>query len=150
MAELLLINGPNLDQLGQREPDLYGSTTLAQIEARCLALAREAGHSLACFQSNAEHALVERIHQAGRDGVAFILINPAAFTHTSIALRDALLGAEIPFIEIHLSNIQAREEFRHRSFLSDVARGVIAGLGPIGYELAVRAAVDMLEQPGND
>jgi len=150
MAELLLINGPNLDQLGQREPHLYGATTLAQIEARCIAQAREAGHSLACFQSSAEHALVERIHQARRDGVAFILINPAAFTHTSIALRDALLGTDIPFIEIHLSNIQAREEFRHRSFLSDIACGVIAGLGPIGYELAVSAAVDRLGQHGND
>ena len=144
MAELLLLNGPNLDQLGHREPGLYGTITLAQIESLCTALAQDAGHRLACFQSNAEHRLVERIHQAGRDSVAFILINPAAFTHTSIALRDALLSVEIPFIEIHLSNVQAREAYRHHSYFSDVARGTITGLGPLGYELGLRAAIELL------
>lgn len=150
MADLLLINGPNLDQLGRREPELYGATTLAQIERRCLEIAQNAGHALSCFQSNAEHELVQRVHQAGLDGVAFILINPAAYTHTSIALRDALLGVAIPFIEIHLSNIHARETFRHHSYLSDVAHGTIGGLGPIGYELAVRAAIEALGQRDED
>jgi 3-dehydroquinate dehydratase-2 len=150
MAELLLLNGPNLDQLGRREPGIYGTMTLAAIESRCAALAQDAGHRLTCFQSNAEHRLVERVHQAGRDGVAFILFNPAAFTHTSIALRDALLGSAIPFIEIHLSNVQAREDFRQRSYFSDVARGTITGFGPVGYELAVRAAIEMLRTAGGD
>jgi 3-dehydroquinate dehydratase-2 len=144
MASILLLNGPNLNLLGSREPDQYGHTTLADIEARLAALAAAAGHELTAFQSNAEHALVERIHQAGRDGVAYILINPAAFTHTSVAIRDALLGVKIPFIEVHLSNVHAREPFRQHSYLSDVADGVIAGLGAQGYEFALPAAISRL------
>lgn len=141
MASILLINGPNLDLLGQREPETYGKTTLAEVESRCAALASDLGASLECFQSNAEHGIVDRIHQAGREGVDCIVINPAAFTHTSVAIRDALLAVSIPFIELHLSNTHARESFRHHSFFSDIARGIIAGLGVEGYELAVRAAV---------
>lgn len=138
---LLLLNGPNLNLLGRREPARYGTSTLAEIDNRLQALATQAGAVLATFQSNAEHELVERIHRAGDDGTRFILINPGAFTHTSVALRDALLGVEIPFIEVHLSNIFARESFRHHSYLSDVAAGVICGLGPQGYELALQAAL---------
>ncbi len=145
MAELLLINGPNLNRLGQREPGLYGRTTLADIENRLHQQAGASGHDLHCFQSNAEHALVERIHQASDEGIAFILINPAALTHSSIALRDALLSTSIPFIEIHLSNVHAREAFRQQSYLSDIARGVITGLGAQGYELALAAAIHQLE-----
>jgi 3-dehydroquinate dehydratase-2 len=141
MAQLLLLNGPNLNLLGTREPGLYGFDTLVDIERRCVELARNLGpHELACYQSNAEHALIDRIHAARLEGVAFIIINPAAFTHTSVALRDALLGVGIPFIEVHLSNIFAREPFRHHSYLSDIAVGVISGLGAQGYELAVQAA----------
>ena len=148
MAKLLLLNGPNLNLLGTREPGVYGSITLAAIEQRCVELARELGpHELACFQSNAEHALIERIHAARQEGVAFIVINPAAFTHTSVALRDALLGVSIPFIELHLSNVFAREPFRHHSYLSDIAVGIISGLGAHGYELAVRAADHYLATP---
>lgn len=147
MARLLLLNGPNLNLLGTREPALYGAATLASIEQRAVALAKELGHELATFQSNAEHELIGRIHQAGRDGVAFIIFNPAAFTHTSVALRDALLGVAIPFIEVHLSNIHAREAFRRHSYFSDVAVGVVAGLGALGYELAVRAASERLSRP---
>ena len=139
MASILVLNGPNLNLLGSREPDKYGHQTLEDIEDRLEALAQ--GHSIDFYQSNAEFELVERIHQAGADGIDFILINPAAFTHTSIALRDALLGVDIPFIEVHLSNVHAREEFRHRSYLSDVAVGVISGLGAQGYELALAAAL---------
>ena len=141
MATLLVLNGPNLNLLGTREPGIYGSDTLADIEARLRAQAEAAGHRLAFFQSNAEHALIEQIHRARADGVAFIIINPAAFTHTSVALRDALLATGIPFIEVHLSNVHAREPFRHRSYFSDVAVGVIAGLGSQGYELALAAAL---------
>lgn len=141
MAKLLLLNGPNLNLLGTREPELYGAETLADIEQRCIALAQQLGpHQLACLQSNAEHVLIERIHAARSEGVAFIIINPAAFTHTSVALRDALLGVGIPFIEVHLSNVFAREPFRHHSYLSDKAVGVISGLGAHGYELALQAA----------
>ena len=148
MAKLLLLNGPNLNLLGTREPGIYGADTLAAIERRCAALAMELGpHDLACFQSNAEHALIDRIHAAGLEGVAFIVINPAAFTHTSVALRDALLGVGIPFIEVHLSNVFAREPFRHHSYLSDIAAGVISGLGAQGYELALRAADHYLATP---
>ena len=148
MAKLLLLDGPNLNLLGTREPGVYGSITLAAIEQRCVELARELGpHELACFQSNAEHVLVERIHTARQEGVAFIVINPAAFTHTSVALRDALLGVSIPFIELHLSNVFAREPFRHHSYLSDIAVGIISGLGAHGYELAVRAADHYLATP---
>ena len=148
MAKLLLLNGPNLNLLGTREPGIYGTATLADVEQRCMALALRLGpHELSCFQSNAESALIERIHTAGREGVAFILINPAAFTHTSVALRDALLGVGIPFIEVHLSNVFAREPFRHHSYLSDIAVGVISGLGPHGYELALHAADHYLATP---
>ncbi len=142
MAHILVLNGPNLNLLGTREPGLYGQETLASIEQRLTALA--ADHQIAFFQSNAESALIDRIHQAGADGVAFILINPAALTHTSVALRDALLGVEIPFIEVHLTNLFAREPFRHHSYLSDVAVGVISGLGTHGYELALAAALRRL------
>ena len=147
MARLLLLNGPNLNLLGTREPATYGSATLASIEQRVGALAKEAGHELATFQSNAEHELVNRIHQAGREGVAFIVFNPAGFTHTSVALRDALLGVAIPFIEVHLSNIHAREPWRRHSYFSDVAAGSVVGLGAYGYELAVRAAIERLSRP---
>jgi len=141
MAKLLLLNGPNLNLLGTREPKLYGSETLTDIEQRCVALAHNLGsHQLHCFQSNAEHTLVDHIHAARAEGIAFIIINPAAFTHTSVALRDALLGVGIPFIEVHLSNVFAREPFRHHSYLSDIAVGVISGLGAQGYELALQAA----------
>jgi len=145
--KLLLLNGPNLNLLGSREPGIYGSDTLAAIEKRAAEVARETGHELVAFQSNAEHALVERIHAARSDGFAFIIINPAAFTHTSVALRDAFLAVRIPFIEVHLSNPAAREAFRHHSFLSDVASGCISGLGAYGYELAVRAAARQLASP---
>ena len=142
MARILVLNGPNLNLLGSREPGLYGQDTLADIERRLQAQAE--GHEIAFFQSNAEGALVDRIHQAGSDRVDFILINPAALTHTSVALRDALLGVAIPFIELHLSNVFAREPFRHHSYLSDVAVGVISGLGAQGYELALAAALRRL------
>ena len=144
MARILVLHGPNLNLLGAREPDHYGSESLASIDAALQRRAGEAGHELVCFQSNAEHELVERIHQAGREGVGFIVINPAAFTHTSVALRDALLGVGIPFIEVRLSNVYRRERFRHRSYFSDVAVGVITGLGPQGYVLALEAALARL------
>lgn len=140
MARILVLNGPNLNLLGRREPGVYGNETLDEIRACLLQMASEYGHELDFFQSNAEHELVEQIHGAGRDGTAFILINPAALTHTSIALRDALLGVGIPFIEVHLSNVHSREAFRRHSYLSDVAVGVITGLGGQGYELALEAA----------
>jgi len=144
MAKILLINGPNLNLLGHREPGHYGQESLAEIEQRLKHQA--ADHELLCFQTNAEHEIVNRIHQAAKDAVDFILINPAAFTHTSVALRDALLAVAIPFIEIHLSNVYAREEFRHHSYLSDIAEGVISGLGTQGYELALQAALHRCEQ----
>ena len=128
MARLLLLNGPNLNLLGTREPATYGTATLASIEQRAVALAKDAGHELAAFQSNAEHELINRIQQAGRDGVAFIIFNPAAFTHTSVALRDALLGVAIPFIEVHMSNIHAREPWRHSEFEAK-AIGCTSGIG---------------------
>lgn len=142
MASILVLNGPNLNMLGVREPGVYGNLTLAEIEANLSRLAKQAGHSLTCYQSNAEGALVDRIHAAYQEVVDFILINPGAYTHTSIALRDALLATKIPFIEVHLSNVHAREPFRKHSYLSDIARGVICGLGPIGYELALTAALE--------
>ena len=145
MSRLLVLNGPNLNLLGSREPEIYGFDTLADIDARLQALAAEAGHELSCLQSNAEHELVGAIHRAAADGVGFIIFNPGAFTHTSIALRDALLGVGIPFIEVHLSNVHAREDFRQHSYLSDVAKGVITGLGARGYEFAVQAALALLE-----
>jgi len=144
MAQILLLNGPNLNLLGSREPEIYGSATLPQIEARLMALARSKGHDLVTAQSNAEHELVGRIQTAKQDGVEFAIINPGAFTHTSIALRDAFLAAALPFIEVHLSNIYGREEFRHRSYLSGIAVGCIVGLGAQGYELAFEAACTRL------
>ncbi len=149
MAKLLVINGPNLNLLGTREPQHYGHTTLAEIGARLTELATAAGHTLESFQSNAEHGLVERIHRARDEDVAFIIINPAAFTHTSVALRDALAAVAIPFIEVHLSNVHAREPFRKHSYLSDIAHGVISGLGPLGYELALTAALQQLSANNN-
>jgi 3-dehydroquinate dehydratase-2 len=140
MASLLLINGPNLNLLGSREPGIYGRTSLSEIERNLCSKADSLGHVLACFQSNGEHAIIERIQKAAADKVEFILLNPGAFSHTSIAIRDALLGTGIPFIEIHLSNIFAREEFRHHSYLSDIAAGCMFGLGALGYELALLAA----------
>lgn len=146
MADLLIINGPNLNLLGAREPEHYGTDTLDSINQRLEARASEAGFSLECVQSNAEVELIEHIHKAGKDGVRFIIINPAAFTHTSVALRDALSGVEIPFIEVHLSNVHAREAFREHSYFSDIAVGVISGLGALGYELAVQAAIEQLNK----
>ncbi|MAD46140.1 MAG: type II 3-dehydroquinate dehydratase [Oceanospirillaceae bacterium] len=146
MASILVLQGPNLNLLGTREPHIYGSTTLADLEQQLTAAAAAAGHELQQFQSNAEHELINRIHAARSDGTGFIIINPAAFTHTSVALRDALSGVAIPFIEIHISNVHAREDFRHHSYLSDIATGVIAGLGTQGYDLALRAAISHLEQ----
>ena len=148
MARVLLLNGPNLNLLGTREPEVYGTDTLDSIEKHAATLARAAGHELIAFQSNAEHELVERIHRAPAEGVSFLIFNPGAFTHTSIALRDALLGTRLPFIEIHLSNTQAREPFRQHSYFSDIAVGSIVGLGALGYELAVRAAVQRLAHSG--
>lgn len=146
MATVLLLNGPNLNLLGRREPGHYGRETLASIEKHLTGLADARGARLECFQSNAEHELVERIQRAGDEEVNFIIINPAAFTHTSIAIRDALLAVAIPFIEVHLSNVHAREPFRRHSYFSDRAEGVIAGLGPAGYEYALDAALRRTRQ----
>lgn len=140
MTRLLLLNGPNLNLLGNREPQIYGPETLEVIERRAAEIAREDGHEMLCFQSNAEHELIARIQRASAENVAFLIFNPGAFTHTSIALRDAVLAVRLPLIEVHLSNPQAREEFRRKSYFSDIAVGVIAGFGAFGYELAVRAA----------
>ena len=145
MARILLINGPNLNLLGTREPELYGATTLADIESQLTAEAKELGHELVAVQSNAEAELVDAV-QSAAGNTAFVLINPGAFTHTSVALRDALLGVAIPFIEIHISNIHAREEFRRQSYFSDVAAGIVAGLGPQGYGLALQAADNLLKE----
>jgi 3-dehydroquinate dehydratase-2 len=145
MSRLLLLNGPNLNLLGSREPEIYGSDTLAAIEERLRKIAGEAGHELTAFQSNAEHELIERVHGAKKAGIAFLILNPGAFSHTSIALRDAILGVKLPFIEVHLSNIFARESFRQHSYFSDIASGCIFGLGPLGYELALRAAIRKLQ-----
>ena len=141
MALLLVLNGPNLNLLGSREPEVYGRTTLAQIEQELTDLANTAGHQLQFWQSNAEHVLIDRIHAARGDGTRFIVINPGAFTHTSIALRDALAAVAIPFIEVHLSNVHAREAFRQHSYLSDIAVGVITGLGVDSYRLGLDAAL---------
>ena len=140
MAGILLLNGPNLNLLGLREPQIYGSASLQSIEAKLAELARSRGHSLSAFQSNAEHELIAKIHATKQDGIAFVIVNPAGYSHTSIALRDAFLAVEVPFIEVHLSNVFARETFRQHSYLSDIAVGCIFGLGPIGYELALEAA----------
>jgi 3-dehydroquinate dehydratase-2 len=144
MAIISVINGPNLNLLGSREPTIYGSTTLDDIETSLRQLAEENGHQLMFYQSNAEHDLVNRVQQNKQDNVDVILINPAAFTHTSVALRDALLATDIPFIELHLSNVHARESFRQHSYFSDVAKGVICGFGPDSYELALRAALPII------
>lgn len=145
MAKILVLHGPNLNLLGTREPETYGRTTLSEIDGDLVRIAEAEGHELASFQSQAESALIDRIHAAGHDGTACILINPAAFTHTSVALRDALLAVKIPFIELHLSNPHAREPFRHHSYFSDVAMGVIAGFGADSYRLALRAAIARLD-----
>lgn len=144
LATLLLLNGPNLNLLGQREPAIYGHATLADIEQELAQRTAGAGHTLHHFQSNAEHELVERVQAARNDGTDFILVNPAAFTHTSVALRDALAAVAIPFIEIHLSNPHAREPFRHQSFFSDLAVGIVAGFGADSYRLALTAALNRL------
>lgn len=146
MADLLVLNGPNLNLLGDREPQHYGKIGLAEINARLTKQAEAAGHRLQCFQSNAEHELIDRIQRAAMEGVAFILLNPAGYTHTSVALRDALAATRIPFIEVHLSNIHARETFRHHSYFSDIAVGVVSGLGAQGYELALTAAIERLKK----
>jgi 3-dehydroquinate dehydratase-2 len=149
MSVFLLINGPNLNLLGSREPEVYGATRLADIEARCVSLAAELGHELSCFQSNAEHELINRVQQAATDGADFIILNPGGLTHTSIALRDALLAVEIPFIEIHLSNTFAREDFRHSSYFSDIASSCLFGFGAYGYELALQAASHYVTSAGD-
>jgi len=140
MTRLLLLNGPNLNLLGSREPGIYGAETLEAIERRAVQLARDEGRELLCFQSNAEHELIARIQQAAAERIGVLIFNPGAFTHTSIALRDAVLAMRLPMIEVHLSNPQARAEFRRTSYFSDIALGVISGFGALGYELAVRAA----------
>ena len=146
MSTFLLINGPNLNLLGSREPDVYGTTSLEDIEAAASAHAKELGHELQCYQSNAEHELIDRVQLAANDGVSFIILNPGAFTHTSVALRDALLAVEIPFIELHLSNTFAREEFRHKSYFSDIAESCLFGFGAYGYELALLAASNFVAE----
>jgi 3-dehydroquinate dehydratase II len=145
MARLLLLNGPNLNLLGSREPEVYGTDTLAAIEERLRKSAAEAGHELTALQSNAEHELIARVHAAAHESIAFLILNPGAFSHTSIALRDAILGVRLKFIEVHLSNIYARESFRRHSYFSDIAAGCIVGLGPLGYDLALRAAIRILK-----
>jgi 3-dehydroquinate dehydratase-2 len=146
MARILLLNGPNLNLLGSREPAIYGTASLQDIETKLSAMALAQGHELVAAQSNAEHELIGKIQTAKRDGVGFVIINPGGFTHTSIALRDAFLAVDLPFIEIHLSNIFTREAFRHHSYLSDIAVGCIFGLGAIGYELALQAAIARLSK----
>jgi 3-dehydroquinate dehydratase-2 len=146
VAKILVLHGPNLNLLGTREPEIYGRATLAEIDSDLVARATEGGHSVESFQSNAEHELIGRVQRTRTDGTAFILINPAALTHTSIALRDALAAVGVPFIEIHLSNVHARESFRHHSYFSDLAVGVVCGLGPVGYSLALTAAMQRLSR----
>lgn len=143
---ILVLHGPNLNLLGTREPEIYGRGTLADIDAMLAQAAKVAGHEVRSLQSNAEHVLIERVQQARDDGTAFILINPGAFTHTSVALRDALAAVAIPFIEVHLSNVHAREAFRRQSYFSDLAVGVIAGFGANSYAYALNAAIDHLRQ----
>lgn len=146
MATILVLHGPNLNMLGVREPEVYGHETLTDINERLQRQAADQGHHLLHLQSNAEYELIERIHEARSEGVDYILINPAAFTHTSVALRDALLASGIAFIEVHLSNVHAREPFRHHSYFSDIADGVICGLGSIGYDLALQAALTRINR----
>lgn len=150
MATILVLNGPNLNLLGTREPELYGSATLDDINHSLTEQATAAGHHLQTLQSNAEYELIDRIHDASQEGVNFIIFNPGAFTHTSIAIRDALLGVKIPFIEVHLSNVHGREPFRRHSYFSDIAEGVICGLGAQGYELALTAAINILSNSLNN
>jgi len=147
MAKFLVLHGPNLNLLGSREPEHYGADTLSDIEKQLQNQAEQAGHQLENFQSNAEHELIDKVH-AARSNADFIIINPAAYTHTSVALRDALTGIDIPFIEVHLSNVHARETFRQQSYFSDIALGVICGLGSQGYELALQAAIKHTSQQG--
>src|SRR5262245_6772512 len=149
MARLLLLNGPNLGQLGRREPGVYGTTSLADIQTTLRSQATAAGHELVAFQSDSEAELIKRIHAARDEQAAIILFNPAAFTHTSVALRDALLAVQIPFIELHLSNVAAREAFRHHSYFADIALGTVAGFGVVSYELALEAAIRHLNKRGN-
>jgi len=146
MATILLLNGPNLNLLGSREPAIYGHTSLEGIQKLLAEKVSEAKHELLSYQSNAEHKLIERIHQAKQEKVAFIIFNPAAFTHTSIALRDAITAIDIPFIEVHLSNVSAREDFRRHSYFSDIAQGVISGFGVLSYELAITATINYLKR----
>lgn len=145
MATILVLHGPNLNLLGLRELGIYGATTLEDINRQLTQTALNAGHQLQTLQSNAEYELIDRIHNARKEGVDFIIINPAAFTHTSVALRDALLGVDIPFIEVHLSNVHKREAFRHHSYFSDVAQGVICGFGATSYNLALQAAFALIK-----
>ncbi|HXZ48991.1 MAG TPA: type II 3-dehydroquinate dehydratase [Usitatibacter sp.] len=147
MPKILVVHGPNLNLLGSRETQHYGQDTLAAIDQRLAEQGRKAGVTVVSFQSNAEAALIERIHAAKSDETAYIIVNPAGFTHTSVALRDALAAVGIPFVEVHLSNVHAREPFRHHSYFSDLAAGVIAGLGPVVYELALEAAIRALRKP---
>ena len=147
MAKILVLHGPNLNLLGEREPEVYGRTTLAQIDADLAAIAQASGHELVAFQSNAEDKLIECVQHARTDGTAIILINPAGLTHTSIALRDAYAAVAIPFIEVHLSNVHAREAFRRHSYFSDLAIGVVAGFGADSYKFALQAAIARLARP---
>ncbi|OUR66925.1 type II 3-dehydroquinate dehydratase [Bermanella sp. 47_1433_sub80_T6] len=146
MASILVLHGPNLNLLGTREPDIYGADTLDDVHKNLVAIAQPQGHHLLSFQSNAEYEIIERIHEARGEDIDFIIINPAAFTHTSVAIRDAILGVNIPFIEVHISNVHAREAFRGHSYFSDVAVGVICGLGVQGYEFALMAALKQLDK----
>lgn len=146
MATILILHGPNLNMLGLREPGIYGAVTLASINQELTQVCMEAGHHIQTLQSNAEYELIDRIHDASKEGVDFILFNPAAFTHTSVALRDALLAVNIPFIEVHLSNVHKREAFRHHSYFSDIAQGVICGFGANSYQLALCAALKLLKK----
>ena len=146
MSTILVLHGPNLNMLGTREPDVYGYETLNDIDDRLKQAAAAQGHHLMHLQSNAEYELIERVHEARAEGVDYLIINPAAFTHTSIALRDAVLASGIPFIEVHLSNVHAREPFRHHSYFSDIAEGIICGLGSQGYDLALQAALQRIQR----
>ncbi len=146
MARILVLNGPNLNMLGLREPEVYGTTTLKEIDEKILLMAEAAGHKLETFQSNAEHELIDRIHLAKTNKIDFIIINPGAFTHTSVAIRDAFLSVSIPFIEVHLSNVYAREEFRKHSYLSDIAVAVVSGMGAFGYEVALQAVEQLIRK----
>lgn len=143
---MLVLHGPNLNLLGTREPEIYGRETLAAINKRLVAAGRGAGVEVRCFQSNLEGELIDRVHAAKRDGTGFIVVNPAGYTHTSVALRDALAGVAIPFIEVHLSNVYAREAFRHRSYFSDIAVGTVAGLGSRGYDFALAYAIEAVSR----